>query len=269
MLSARQAGVRRGRTLALLLSLLLGLSGLFGLASFGRSALLRSIMRVRLFVILAARAAEKEQNFLSVFSHEERPQSGLREPGGTISSSSNFRRLSFKSSRICREVLIPTCIMTASAGRFAQDRSSGVPFRLSEGQWTALLRPRSCRYWVSASAAAQPFSSGVFNRISYGEIPHVLHPSPGLRRCELIIRPSNPGPASVLASSSWTDQPINVRRLSPQNTQSLLQHRAPIRIPIMFGVTGMSVFAGVAAILTYEGTLAVFQTRCSQRFRDH
>jgi hypothetical protein len=52
--------------LALLLCLLLGLSGFFGFAALSRSAPLRTIVRVRLFVIVAARPAKEEQNFLSV-----------------------------------------------------------------------------------------------------------------------------------------------------------------------------------------------------------
>ena len=60
-MSSRGSGM-----LALLLSLLLGLSGFFGLAPLGRSALLRPIMRMRLFVVVAAWAAKEEQDFLRV-----------------------------------------------------------------------------------------------------------------------------------------------------------------------------------------------------------
>jgi hypothetical protein len=57
------------RLLALLIGALFCLNGLYGLLAlqaFGLSALHRSIVRVRLFVIFRAWATEKEQNLLSV-----------------------------------------------------------------------------------------------------------------------------------------------------------------------------------------------------------
>jgi hypothetical protein len=63
--------------LALLLCVLLGLSGFFGLAPLSRSALLRPIVRMRLFMVVAARATEEEQNFLRVFASHSFAYSGL------------------------------------------------------------------------------------------------------------------------------------------------------------------------------------------------
>ena len=61
---------RRGSaTLALLLGLLLSSSSLFFLAAPVRSLLLRPVMRVRLFVVVPALAAEEEENGLSIFRH--------------------------------------------------------------------------------------------------------------------------------------------------------------------------------------------------------
>src|SRR5208282_1943862 len=55
--------------LALLLGLLC-LSSVFSLAAAIRPLLLRPVMRVCLFVVIPALAAEEEQNFLSVFRHD-------------------------------------------------------------------------------------------------------------------------------------------------------------------------------------------------------
>jgi IstB-like ATP binding protein len=55
-------------TLALLMSLSLGLGGFF-FRAFRFPSLHSAVMRMRLFVILAARAAEEEENWLSVFRH--------------------------------------------------------------------------------------------------------------------------------------------------------------------------------------------------------
>ena len=67
---------RRGSvTLALLLGLLLALGGFFGFAAPVGALFLRPVMRVRLFVVLAALAAEEEQDWLAILSaHVEIPQ---------------------------------------------------------------------------------------------------------------------------------------------------------------------------------------------------
>jgi hypothetical protein len=63
--------------LALLLRLL-RLRGLLCLQTLRLAALHRSIVRVRLLVVLAARAAEKEQNRLGVFGSHIRSLHGWR-----------------------------------------------------------------------------------------------------------------------------------------------------------------------------------------------
>ena len=65
--SALRTAPLRTVTASLLSALLLG--GLFSLASSVGSLFLRPIVRMRLFVVVAARAAEEEQNFLSVLRH--------------------------------------------------------------------------------------------------------------------------------------------------------------------------------------------------------
>jgi len=86
---------RGSATLALLLAMLLGLSSFFGLAATIRPLLLRSIMGVRLFVVVPALAAEEEQNLLRVFTH------GVSHFGVGIAATVNTITSSNSSAIVC------------------------------------------------------------------------------------------------------------------------------------------------------------------------
>ncbi len=156
---SRYSSHRRDRSagwasLGLLLGLLY-LSGLLFLAASIRPLLLRPVMRVRLFVVVAALAAEEEQNFLSVSSHKEFARYGF----GTHPDS----RVKGVSSRRVR------CRSTASAPA-SLARGSGASTSISKSIECLPIRmrmpPFGTPFVEDTTFAATTFGQSIRNRFS-------------------------------------------------------------------------------------------------------